>query len=66
MSKLDRLERLDLDNCERFLFTKKLYLKELVLGCAINIDSDYDDNELKMMINPLLNEELYKLEFSYC
>jgi len=65
MSKLDRLERLELDSCERFLFTKKLRLKELVLGCVIDIDGDYDDNELKMMINPLLSEELYKLEFTY-
>ena len=57
MSKLDRLERLELVSCKQFLFTKKLHLKELVLGCFI-------DNELKMMINPLLSEELYKLKFT--
>ena len=65
MSKLDRLERLELINCRQYLFTKKLHLKKLTL-CYNFDDYDYNYDELKItgaIIDLLLSEELCMLDF---
>ena len=61
-----RLERLKLIDCRQYLFTKKLHLKELTLCYYLYDKENYGYNELKItrvMINPLLSEELHMLDF---
>jgi len=61
-----RLERLKLIDCRQYLFTKKLHLKELTLCYYLYDKENYGYNELKItrvMINPLLSEELHMVDF---